>query len=98
MIQNTTELAGPREHVAKLGEPPAPGGAGDDARHAGRDLSAGRHHAQNVQYLGLSHDEVAGTCGGTYAAITCVVAKSATFVVSVAGDDDNVTVANLANM
>jgi hypothetical protein len=40
----------------------------------------------NVQNIRLSRDEVAGTSGGTYAAITCVGTSPVTAVVMVAGN------------
>jgi hypothetical protein len=42
----------------------------------------------NVQHIRLSRDEVAGTSGGTYAAITCVGTNPVTEVVMVGGNDN----------
>jgi hypothetical protein len=48
--------------------------------------------AANVQHIRQSSNEVAGTLGGTYAAITCVgTSPRATAIVMVAGDDGGAT-------
>ncbi|WP_026608216.1 hypothetical protein [Methylocapsa acidiphila] len=48
-------------------------------------------HDLNVQSIRVSRDEVAGTSGGAYAAITCIGTNPATAVIMVVGDQDDET-------
>jgi hypothetical protein len=47
--------------------------------------------ALNVQHIRVSPDEVAGTSGAAYAAITCVGTNPVTAIIMVVGDDGNET-------
>jgi hypothetical protein len=52
----------------------------------------------NFQNIRLSQDEVAGTSGGTYAAITCVGTNPVTAIVMVVGNDNSETVLTRDNL